>query len=151
MPHDPNAPPRRPSLGAGMVCFRGDQVLLIKRGKAPRLGEWSIPGGHVEWGETAAQAAMREVMEETGIEAEALALIDVIDAIGPGDPPQGHYILIDYLGRWVSGEPKAGSDAADAVFAPLSTLESFGLWGETHQIILKAAAMAGLKIVRDPD
>ena len=84
----PATPPRRPSLGAGMVCFRGDQVLLIKRGKAPRLGEWSIPGGHVEWGETTAEAAMREVMEETGIEAEALDLIEVIDAIGPGDPPQ---------------------------------------------------------------
>lgn len=127
-----------------MVCFRGDQVLLIKRGKAPRLGEWSIPGGHVEWGETAAQAAVREVMEETGITAEALALIDVIDAIGPGEPPNGHYVLVDYLGRWVSGEPKAGCDAAEALFAPLSELASFRLWNVTHQIILKAAAMAGI-------
>jgi len=144
MPHDKDAPPRRPSLGAGMVCFRGDQVLLIKRGKAPRLGEWSIPGGHVEWGETSAQAAVREVMEETGIEAEVIALIDVIDAIGSGAPPQGHYVLIDYLGRWASGEPKAGCDAAEAIFAPLSELDSFHLWDVTHQIILKAAGMAGL-------
>jgi len=127
-----------------MVCFRGDHVLLIKRGKAPRLGEWSIPGGHVEWGETTAQAAVREVMEETGITAEALALIDVIDAIGPGEPPNGHYVLVDYLGRWVSGEPQAGCDAAEALFAPLSDLASFRLWNVTHQIILKAAAMAGI-------
>lgn len=129
-----------------MVCFRGDQVLLIKRGKAPRMGEWSIPGGHVEWGETTAQAAVREVMEETAIEAEALDLIEVIDAIGPGEPPQGHYVLVDYLGRWVSGEPKAGCDAAEAMFVPLSDLARFELWEVTHRIILKAAAMAGLPL-----
>ncbi len=132
-----------------MVCFRGDQVLLIKRGKAPRKGEWSIPGGHVEWGETTAQAAVREVMEETGITVEALALIEIIDAIGPGDPPQGHYVLIDYVGRWISGEPRAGCDAAEALFAPLSELERFRLWSETHRIILKAAAMAGLTPEQD--
>jgi len=131
-----------------MVCFRGDQVLLIKRGKAPRLGEWSIPGGHVEWGETTAEAATREVMEETGIEAEALDLIEVIDAIGPGDPPQGHYVLVDYLGRWVSGEPKAGCDAAEAIFVPLTDLARFQLWEVTHRIILKAAAMAGISTAR---
>ena len=144
MPHEAEIPPRRPSLGAGMVCFRADQVLLIKRGKAPRLGEWSIPGGHVEWGETTAQAAMREVMEETAIEAEALDLIEVIDAIGPGDPPQGHYVLVDYLGRWVSGEPSAGCDAAEAMFVPLADLDALNLWDVTHRIILKAAAMAGI-------
>ncbi len=142
------SPPRRPSLGAGMVCFRDDQVLLIKRGKAPRLGEWSIPGGHVEWGETTAQAAIREVMEETGIEAEALDLIEVIDAIGPGEPPQGHYVLVDYLGRWVSGEPRAGCDAAEAIFAPLTRLADYQLWEVTHRIILKAAEIAGISTVR---
>lgn len=148
MTHETATPPHRPSLGAGMVCFRGDEVLLIKRGKAPRLGEWSIPGGHVEWGETTARAAMREVMEETGIEAEALDLIEVIDAIGPGDPPQGHYVLVDYLGRWLSGEPKAGCDAAEAMFVPLADLAEFQLWEVTHRIILKAAAMAGISTAR---
>jgi 8-oxo-dGTP diphosphatase len=148
MTHESESPPRRPSLGAGMVCFRGDHVLLIKRGKAPRLGEWSIPGGHVEWGETTAQAAMREVMEETGIEAVALDLIEIIDAIGPGSPPQGHYVLVDYLGRWVSGEPRAGCDAAEAKFVPLSDLAEFQLWDVTHRVILKAAAMAGISTAR---
>ena len=148
MTHEPELAPRRPSLGAGMVCFRGEEVLLIKRGKAPRLGEWSIPGGHVEWGETTAQAAIREVMEETGIEAEALDLIEVIDAIGPGEPPKGHYVLVDYLGRWVSGEPRAGCDAAEAMFAPLARLAEFQLWEVTHRIILKAALMAGISTLR---
>lgn len=142
------SPPRRPSLGAGMVCFRDDHVLLIKRGKAPRPGEWSIPGGHVEWGETTAQAAIREVMEETGIEAEALDLIEVIDAIGPGEPPQGHYVLVDYLGRWVSGEPRAGCDAAEAIFVPLTRLADYQLWEVTHRIIVKAAEIAGISTVR---
>jgi 8-oxo-dGTP diphosphatase len=127
-----------------MVCFRGDEVLLIKRGKAPRLGEWSIPGGHVEWGETTAQAAIREVLEETGIEARIAGLIEVVDAIGPGEPPQGHYVLIDYWGHWQSGEPHAGCDAADALFTPLSGLDAFQLWSETRRVILKAASLAGL-------
>src|ERR1700761_54752 len=96
----------RPTPGAGVVCLRGREVLLIKRGKPPRLGEWSIPGGRQEMGETIAQTALREVAEETCVEAELLGLIDVVDHISP----QGQMLLVDFAALWLGGEPRAGDD-----------------------------------------
>ncbi len=117
-----------------MVCLRGDSVLLIRRGAPPREGQWSIPGGRIEAGETAAAAALRELREETGVEAELLGLVDVVDYIAP----ERHYVLIDYAARWVSGEPVAGDDAADARFVPLDDVRELGLWDETVRVILQA-------------
>lgn len=94
--------------------WRGDEVLLIKRGKPPFEGMWSIPGGGLEYGETLQDAALRELMEETSVRAKIIGLIDVFQSIGP----QGHYVMIDYVARWVSGEPVAGDDAAEAEFVP---------------------------------
>ena len=71
----------RPLAGAGAIVWRGDEVLLIRRGKPPRLGEWSIPGGRIEGGETAREAAIRETLEETGCAIEIVALCDVYDAL----------------------------------------------------------------------
>jgi 8-oxo-dGTP diphosphatase len=99
----------------GVVCWRGDEVLLIRRGRPPRLGEWSIPGGKVEWGEPLVEAALRELREETGIEAELGGLIEVYEIIEPGF----HYVLIDYVAQWRTGEPKAADDADEARFMPL--------------------------------
>ncbi|MET0547114.1 MAG: NUDIX hydrolase [Caulobacterales bacterium] len=143
---DENAP-RRPALGAGLVCFKGDQVLMIRRNKAPRLGEWSIPGGHVEWGETTAEAAIRETLEETGIVAEIQAMVELIEAVTPPseeDADGRHMVLVDYVAVWLSGEPVAGDDAMHAEFVPLSALDDLGLWSETLRIIWKAAGMMGL-------
>lgn len=67
----------------GVVCLRGEEVLLIKRGTPPRLGQWSVPGGRLEWGEALQDAALRELKEETGVDAELLGLIDVIDRRRP--------------------------------------------------------------------
>jgi 8-oxo-dGTP diphosphatase len=117
-----------------VVCLRGDAVLLIRRGKPPREGQWSIPGGRIEPGETAVAAALRELREETGVEAELLGLIDVVDYIAR----ERHYVLIDYAARWLSGEPVAGDDAADARFTPLDHLRDLGLWDETVRVILQA-------------
>lgn len=141
------ASPRRPMIGAGLVCFKGDHVLLIKRGKAPRLGEWSIPGGHLEWGETTEHAALRETLEETGVTAQIHGLIEVIDAISPapaGLTPERHMVLVDYVGTWISGEPSPGDDASDARFVPLRAVDDLGLWSETARIIKKAAALLGV-------
>ncbi|MDR3511717.1 MAG: NUDIX hydrolase [Caulobacteraceae bacterium] len=129
----------RPIPAAGVVCLRGGEVLLIRRGKAPRMGEWSIPGGRMELGETAAQAALRELAEETGVAAELLGLIDVVDYIGESV----QMVLVDYAARWVAGEPVAGDDAADARFFPLDEALSRVSWPETRRVIAEAAARFG--------
>lgn len=132
-----DAAPRAPIAAVGVVCFRGPDVLLIRRGAPPFQGGWSIPGGRIEWGERAADAALRELMEETGCTAELVGLIDVIDGVmREGDaPPSAHYVLIDYAARWTEGAPRAGDDAADARFVAPDELAGLGLWSETLRII----------------
>jgi len=134
----PEALTRRPVPAVGVVCLRGREVLLVRRSKPPRQGEWSLPGGRIEWGERTANAALRELVEETGVEAELTGLIDVVDGVFG---PDTHYVLIDYAARWLSGEPRAGDDAADAAFHSLDALEGLGLWDETRRIILMAAVL----------
>ena len=127
-----------PGPAVGVVCLRGDSVLLIRRGTPPRLGEWSLPGGRIEPGERAVDAALRELREETGVEAEITGLIDVVDGLFP--EAGRHYVLIDYAARWVSGEPVAGDDALEARFVALDEIESLIEWSETRRIIRLAAA-----------
>lgn len=122
----------------GVVCLRGDRVLLIRRGTPPRQGEWSLPGGRIEPGERAADAALRELREETGVEAEITGLIDVIDGLFP--EAGRHYVLIDYAARWLAGEPVAGDDAVEARFVALDEIETLVDWSETRRIIRLAAA-----------
>jgi 8-oxo-dGTP diphosphatase len=127
-----------PVPAVGVVCLRGDSVLLIRRGTPPRQGEWSLPGGRIEPGERAVDAALRELREETGVEAEITGLIDVVDGLFP--EAGRHYVLIDYAARWVSGEPVAGDDALEARFVALDEVESLIEWSETRRIIRLAAA-----------
>lgn len=125
-----------PVPAVGVVCIRGDEVLLIRRGKPPRAGEWSLPGGRIEPSERAVDAALRELHEETGVEAEIVGLIDVVDGIFP--EAGMHYVLIDYAARWLSGEPVAGDDAAEARFWPVSEIDAVIDWSETRRIIREA-------------
>ena len=122
----------------GIVCLRDDSVLLIRRGTPPRQGEWSLPGGRIEPGERAVDAALRELREETAVEAEITGLIDVVDGVFP--EAGRHYVLIDYAARWVSGEPVAGDDAAEARFVGLEEVDTLIDWSETRRIIRMAAA-----------
>lgn len=134
----------RPIAGAGIVVFRGDEALIIKRGKPPYAGEWSIPGGKIEYGETAAEAALRELKEETGVNARIVGLIDVIDSIGgrePGRPGDWHYLLVDFAAVWVSGEPVAADDAEEAVFLPVAEAIARTSWDRTRDVIGRAHAM----------
>ncbi|HZC17428.1 MAG TPA: NUDIX hydrolase [Caulobacteraceae bacterium] len=124
----------RPVPCAGVVCLRGGQVLLIRRGKAPRKGEWSIPGGRMEMGERAAEAALRELKEETGVEAELLGLIDVVDHFHDG----GQAVLVDYAARWTAGEPAAGDDATEARFVGFDDAMTMLGWGETRRVVALA-------------
>lgn len=130
-----------PRPTAGVVCIRGRQVLLIKRGNPPRQGQWSLPGGRIEWGETSEAAALRELMEETGVTAELLGLIDVVDGVmtsrETGEVTR-HYIMIDYAARWTGGEVVAGDDAADARFFPLEEALTVVEWEETRRVIREA-------------
>jgi 8-oxo-dGTP diphosphatase len=126
-----------PVPAVGVVCLRGDFVLLIRRGTPPRQGEWSLPGGRIEPGERAMDAALRELREETGVEAEITGLIDVVDGLFP--EAGRHYVLIDYAARWLSGEPVAGDDAAEARFVALDEVGTLIDWSETLRVIRMAA------------
>jgi 8-oxo-dGTP diphosphatase len=129
-------PPPVPAVG--VVCLRGDEVLLIRRGAPPRLGEWSLPGGRIEPGEGVRAAALRELHEETGVEARLTGLIDVVDGIFPD--AGRHYVLIDFVAEWISGEPVAGDDAADAAFVPVQRALELVTWSETRRIIEQAVS-----------
>lgn len=137
--------PPRPIVGIGVVVLKADQVLLVRRAKPPNLGSWSLPGGAQELGETAEQAARRELEEETGVSVGPLHLAAVVDNIRPD--PAGrihfHYTIIDFAARWLAGEPCAGSDAGEAVWAPLDALEPFSLWQEAHRVIAVARRLVG--------
>ena len=144
-----------PVPAVGVVCLRGDEVLLIRRGTPPRQGEWSLPGGRIEPGERLAEAALRELREETGVEADLIGLVDVVDGLFP--EAGRHYVLIDYAAVWTHGEPVAGDDAAEAGFFPLEGAMQRVDWSETRRIIRCASAMAadrradGLVIASEPD
>jgi 8-oxo-dGTP diphosphatase len=123
-----------------VVCLRAGEVLLVRRGKPPRQGEWSLPGGRLEWGERLEAAALRELREETGVEAEILGLAAVVDGLFPDG--ERHYVLVDYAARWITGEPQAGDDAVEARFWPLGEIGGLGLWSETARVIGQAARLA---------
>lgn len=133
-------PDRHPIACTGAIVWRGDEVLLIRRGKAPRKGEWSIPGGRIEFGEMMRFAALREVREETGCEVEIAGLCDVVDSVVEGI----HAVLIDFNARWVSGEPMAGDDAAEAMFVKLEDVKRYVTWGETLRVIALSAQQMGV-------
>ena len=120
----------------GIICFRGEDVLLIQRGTAPRKGEWSIPGGRIEEGESQEEAALRELFEETSITAKLGPKIAIIPAQFEGF----HYTLHDYVAEWSQGEPKAGDDAAKACFVPVKDISTLKMWPKTEQVILQGYA-----------
>jgi len=133
-----NIPSSAPVVGVGAVIWNDRrEVVLIRRGKPPRLDEWSIPGGHLEWGESLKDAALREAREETGLAIEILGLIDVVDSVARDEAGAAirHYVLIDFAARALGGEPSAGSDAREARWVPYDELGAFKLWSETRRII----------------
>lgn len=139
----PRSYPERPWVGVGVVVLHQDRVLLVRRGKPPRLGQWSLPGGVQELGETVHEAGRREVREETGLEIEIFGLIDVFDSVQRDEAGRVrfHYTLIDLAAHWRSGVPLAGDDAADAAWMPLAEIGALGLWSETERAIRTAAHM----------
>jgi ADP-ribose pyrophosphatase YjhB (NUDIX family) len=129
--------PDRPYVGVGVVVLRGDEVLLVRRAKPPRQGEWGLPGGAQEVGETVHETARREVKEETGLDIEVLGLVDVVDAIRSDEDGRVryHFTLVDVFARWIAGEARAADDAAEAAWFPMRKIGELGVWSETERIV----------------
>ncbi len=136
--------PDRPLVGVGVVVFgAGGKVMLVRRGKPPRQGQWSLPGGAQKLGETVFEAAAREVREETGLDVEVLGLVDVVDSIRNDDDGRVHYhyTLVDVFADARDGEPRAGGDAAAAAWFAPADIAKLELWSETRRVIELAAEM----------
>jgi len=112
-------------------------VLLIRRGRPPAQGEWSLPGGAQRLGETAEQGARRELAEETGLAVGALHLAGHVDSLhhDPDGRLRFHYTILDFCAVWQGGDARAGGDATEAIWAPLDTLDRLDLWPEARRII----------------
>ena len=110
--------PERPIVGVLAIVMRGDRVLVVRRANPPLPGRWGFPGGVLELGETVAQGAMRELLEETGVIAEATGPLTVIDTIDrdPENRVSYHYTLVAVIGRWQSGEGTPGDDADEVAW-----------------------------------
>jgi 8-oxo-dGTP diphosphatase len=134
--------PVRPLFGVGAVIVDQGRVALVRRGKNPKKGEWSIPGGLVNLGEPIAEAVAREALEETGLDVEPRALVELAEGIFRDDSGEirYHYIVADYLCLVSGGELKAGSDALEAVWVARCDLHRYSLDPLTIQVILKAFA-----------
>lgn len=143
--------PERPVVGVGGVIIDRGRAVLIRRGTEPLLGQWSIPGGTLEIGETLQGGVARELLEETGLQVRVLDLIEVFDRIyredgsGGSDDrkkPRFHFVIADYLCERIGGEPRAGSDVTDLAFAEENELGKFHLTETATRVLKKAFAMS---------
>lgn len=132
-----------PRCGTSAAIFRGPEVLLIERAKGHLRGLWSLPGGHIEPGEPARRAALREVREETGVEAELGGLVDIHEVMRHDARGEllAHYLLVVWYGRWVGGEPVPGSDAGAARFVPLDAIDTLPMTEAAPEFVRRAWEM----------
>ena len=134
-----NEYPDKPRVAVGGIVFENNRVLLVRRGKPPAEGDWAIPGGSVELGETLQQAVERELLEETGITVKANEIAYVFDVI-PRDP-QGrvrfHYVIIDLMADYISGRPQPGDDVSDARWIAPDELKNLRINSSTLGLLRK--------------
>jgi 8-oxo-dGTP diphosphatase len=132
----------RPILGVGAIVIRDGSVLLVRRGRPPRKGSWSLPGGRVELGERLDQALEREVLEETGVRVAVGSLGGIYEYLERDEDDRivHHYVVVDYRCRFLEGEPQASSDVDEARFVPTSELQSYALNDEALRMIREALA-----------
>jgi len=134
--------PDRPLVGVGALIVHQDKVVIVQRGTEPLKGQWSIPGGALEIGETLRECAAREALEETGLHVEAGPVLEVFDSIyhAPDGRIQYHYVLIDFACRLLGGELRAGGDAVQARWVSLEELSLYDLAETAATLIRKAFA-----------
>ena len=130
--------PKHPTVGVGAVVIWDARVLLIRRGKEPLRGRWLVPGGAVELGETLEQAVVREIHEETGVLVVPREVLTVFDRI---DRQEGrllyHYVIVDYRCDYLSGEPRAGSDAEAVALVARGDLPEYNLPPKALEVVLE--------------
>jgi len=136
--------PDRPIVGVGAVIIDGDRVLLVKRAHEPLKGEWSLPGGAVEVGESLEAALLREVREETCLDVTVGPVVEVLDRIGrdANDRVEYHFVIVDYLCRVAGGTATCGSDAEDVEWARRDDLARYRLTSAATAVIAKAFAIS---------
>ena len=135
--------PDRPILGVGAVIIHQEQALIVQRAHAPRQGEWTVPGGVLEIGETLRSGTEREVLEETGLLVKADDVVDVYENIWPDaeGKTQFHYVLVDFLCELISGELQPATDVSNARWITLKELDGLELIGKTSEAIKKGFEM----------
>jgi ADP-ribose pyrophosphatase YjhB (NUDIX family) len=144
MQPSPRAYPASPVVGVGAVVILADgAVVLVRRASEPLAGRWTLPGGRIEIGETARAAAAREVREETGLVVDVGAIVDVVDYVDVDASGRAryHYVIVDFLCRFVSGDLRAGDDADEVAAAAADRLAVFDLTDATHAVIGRALEM----------
>lgn len=141
--------PEHPRVGVGAVVLDGGRVLLVRRGRPPAAGRWSLPGGLVELGETTIDAVRREVAEECGLTVRVVGLAGVVDRVirDPDGRVRYHYVLVDYLALPESSAAVAGSDAAEVRWVPVAEIDRMDVTEGLVEMIRRALALA----VRETD
>lgn len=136
----PREYPERPAVGVGGVVISNGRALLVRRGNAPSQGEWSIPGGLLEVGETLVEGVRRELEEETGIRVKVHEVIDVFEKITLDAEGKTlyHFVVLDYLCERAGGEPKPGSDVMEVAWVAEADVDSYSLTAAVKQVIRKA-------------
>ena len=136
--------PDAPRVAVGGVVLDGDRVLLVRRGQAPSVGRWSIPGGLVHLGEALPDAVVREIHEESGLHVRVLGLCGVIDRVIRGDDGGAvryHYVIIDYVSAVEGGILRAGDDAAEARWVALDELATYDVTDGVADMVRRAFAL----------
>ena len=143
--------PARPIVGIGVAVLRPGvggvaEVLLVRRGKAPNIGSWALPGGAQDLGETAAEAARREIMEECGLRLGEVLLAANVDSIhrDPDGRVRYHYTIIDFAARWQGDAAVAADDVSEVAWVAVDALAPFQLWSEAHRVIGIARGLLGV-------
>ncbi|UCF55791.1 MAG: NUDIX hydrolase [Deltaproteobacteria bacterium] len=143
--------PEHPIIAVGGIIFHGQSVLLVKRNREPGKGQWSLPGGAVELGETLKEALKREISEEVSIKIEIGGLVRLLDRIieDPENRIRFHYVIADYWGWKVSGQSHPASDISDARFVPLKEIQKMEIHEEVEKTILMAVKMRNHKMAAE--
>ena len=131
--------PSQPVVGVGAVIVRRDRALIVRRAHEPRKGEWSLPGGHLHLGESLADAARREVKEETGLDVELGPIIETFDRVHRDDEGRirYHFVIVDFVCWSNAGEAVAGSDAEDVAWVTAEEIDGYGVNAHAKAVILR--------------